>query len=524
MKKNAIYLRKSRLDVEAEKAGEGETLKRHETKLMSLANKLRIIIDEDCIYREVVSGETIAARPEMQRLLRDVEQGKFESVLVMEVERLARGDTMDQGLVAQVFKYSNTKIVTPQKTFEANKESDEEYLEFGLFMSRREYQTTRRRLQTGRMMSVYEGKYVGNIAPFGYDREKLNKQKGFTLIENKEESQIVKLIFKLFTDNNLSQNRIAIELNNMGYKPRIAKEWTVSAIKDILSNPVYIGKIRWNARKEVKTMKNGIVEARRPRNTGEDLIVVNGLHAPIIDMETWQKAKERKNTYSHRAPMNKGLKNPLAGIIICGVCGKKMYRRPYQDPEKDASLICANPKCDNVSSKFCIVEEQVLIAIKDWLNDYSANLENMKSTRKEKISALQETVNRLKADLSKAERKLDNICDLFEDGVYTKETYFDRSKKIAVTIETISNNLREKEAELSKMLNTMEDDKTVLSQLHSVLDIYNEDISIEQKNVIFKNVLQKIEYVKTEKALKKNSDPYNFTLNIYPKLWKTKAE
>lgn len=523
MKKNAIYLRKSRLDIEAEKAGEGETLKRHEKQLMSLANKLRIVIDEDCIYREVVSGETIAARPQMQKLLRDVEQEKYNAVLVMEVERLARGDTMDQGLVAQVFKYSNTKIITPQKTFETNKESDEEYLEFGLFMSRREYQTTRRRLQNGRVMSVYEGKYVGNISPYGYDREKLPKQKGFTLLENKTESEIVKLIFKLFTDNNLSQNRIAIELNNMGYKPRIAKEWTVSAIKDILSNPVYIGKIRWNARKQVKNMNNGVVEMHRPRNKGEDLVVVNGLHQPIIDMETWQKVQERKEMYSHKAPIKNGLKNPLAGIIVCGVCGKKMYRRPYQDPKKEASLICTNKDCTNVSSKFRIVEEQLLIAIKEWLKGYSANIEDMKTTRDERIKSLQDTINRLKADLSKAERKLDNVCDLFEEGIYTKEIYFDRSKKIVKEIENISNNLKDKESELSKLLNIIEDDKSVITQLHSALDIYNKDISIEQKNVLLKNAMQKVEYIKTEKALTKDSDPYNFTLKIFPKLWKTKV-
>lgn len=67
------------------------------------------------VYKEVVSGEFIASRPVMQELLSSVEKGLFEGVLVVEIERLARGDTMDQGIVAQTFKYSNTKIITQRK-------------------------------------------------------------------------------------------------------------------------------------------------------------------------------------------------------------------------------------------------------------------------------------------------------------------------------------------------------------------------------------------------------------------------
>ena len=81
-----VYLRKSRADLEAEARGEGETLKRHEQALLELAKRQKINVTE--IYREIVSGETIASRPVMQQLLTDVERGMWEGVLVMEVERL----------------------------------------------------------------------------------------------------------------------------------------------------------------------------------------------------------------------------------------------------------------------------------------------------------------------------------------------------------------------------------------------------------------------------------------------------
>ena len=191
-----IYLRKSRADIEAEAHGEGETLLRHEKALLDLAKRQKLNVTE--IYREVVSGETISARPMMQKLLEEVEQGIWTGVLVMEIERLARGDTIDQGIVAQAFKYTGTKIITPMKVYDPSNEFDEEYFEFGLFMSRREYKTINRRIQRGRIASVKEGKYISSVAPYGYDRIKIKNDKGYTLKSNPDQAAVVKMIYDLY--------------------------------------------------------------------------------------------------------------------------------------------------------------------------------------------------------------------------------------------------------------------------------------------------------------------------------------
>lgn len=128
-----LYLRKSRADLELEARGEFETLARHEAQLMEMADRMGLYIAK--IYREIVSGESIQDRPQMQQMLQDIYEGKYEGVLVMEVERLARGNTTDQGRVAEAFKISSTKIITPTKTYDPNNEYDEEYFEFSLFMS-----------------------------------------------------------------------------------------------------------------------------------------------------------------------------------------------------------------------------------------------------------------------------------------------------------------------------------------------------------------------------------------------------
>ena len=364
----ALYLRKSRADLEAEARGEGETLARHEKMLMELARKYNFSIGK--IYREIVSGESIAARPVAQELLRDVESGRWKGVLVVEVERLARGDTMDQGRVAKSFKFSNTKIVTPMKIYDPNNEFDEEYFEFGLFMSRREYKVINRRLQRGRETSVGEGKFVGSIPPFGYDRVKLKNDKGFSLEKN-HEAETVKKIFDLYAYHDIAINEVVRQLNVLGEKPRRVKEWSISAVKDILSNPVYIGKIRWNSRKTVKEYKNGQIIKTRPRS--KEYILVNGLHEAIIDEKTWQIVQEKRSKHVPAVVHNKEVQNPLVGLVYCAKCGKKMQRRPYKLKGWDETLICSNTTCDNVSSKLYIVEDKIISSLKEWLVNYKVD-------------------------------------------------------------------------------------------------------------------------------------------------------
>ena len=84
-----VYLRKSRKDTELENKTDEETLARHERILKESANRYGIGISK--IYREVKSGDSIAARPQMQRLLSEISEGLWDGVMVVEIERLARG-------------------------------------------------------------------------------------------------------------------------------------------------------------------------------------------------------------------------------------------------------------------------------------------------------------------------------------------------------------------------------------------------------------------------------------------------
>ena len=449
--------------------------------------------------------------------MRDVESGRWKGVLVVEVERLARGDTMDQGRVAKSFKFSNTKIITPIKIYDPNDEFDEEYFEFGLFMSRREYKVINRRLQRGRVASVKEGKYVASIAPFGYERCKIEKDKGFTLKKNEEESQIVEKIFNMYAYNDISINEVVRQLNVGSYKPRKANEWTISAVKDILNNPIYIGKIRWNARKTVKEYKNGRITNTRPRNS--EYILCDGLHEPIIDIQTWQIVQEKRSKHTPAVIHNKVVQNPLVGIVYCSKCGKIMQRRPYKAKGFPDTLMCPNTHCDNVSSKLYIVEDKIISSLKQWLKDYKIDYgEYVNEIKSKKMNILEENVKNLKKELELQNKKLSNVYDFFEEGTYSREMFSERCSLISSTINNIKTNIEEFERQIELEVKKEEGKKSIVPKIENVLDLYPHLQTAEEKNLLLKSVVKRVEYLKTEKAIKKDSDPTDFELDIYPNI------
>ncbi len=524
---NCIYLRKSRADMEAESRGEGETLARHEKILLDLARKMKLDITQ--IYREVVSGETISSRPVMQRLLSEVEQGTWGGVLVVEVERLARGDTVDQGIVAQSFKYSNTKIITPMKVYDPSNEFDEEYFEFGLFMSRREYKTINRRLQRGRMESIKEGKYLGTTPPYGYNRKRLTNGKGFTLKIKTEEASVVQLIFDLYTKGDMGPagilstigvSRIAKRLNDLGIQPARGDVWVASTIRGMLHNPVYIGKIRWNFRPEVKNMVEGKMVKTRPRAKQSDWILVDGLHDAIINEEVYGLVQERlSKTKSAPVPQGYTIKNPLSGLMVCGLCGRKMVRRPYSNGYPD-SLICHEPTCHNISSQLTYVEEKLIDALRNWLDIYKLKLET--KGRKNTTSALQKDVTKnsisaLNHELETLEKQSNKLHDLLEQGVYTTIKFLERSKIIADRIQVATKN-RDDLLGLIEHTDDMHTNREILiPKIAKVLEVYHELTTPSEKNQLLHQVLDKVIYLKTVNG-RWHGNPDDFELSIFPRL------
>jgi DNA invertase Pin-like site-specific DNA recombinase len=321
----AMYLRKSRADLELEAMGEGETLARHKAMLDNLAAKHGISSNQITVYKEVVSGDSLDDRPEAQRLLNDVHSKHYKGVLVVEVERLARGNTRDQGEVAEAFQASDTQIITPSKIYDPTSEADQTYFEFGLFMSRMEYKTINRRLKSGKNISASEGNYLLPQRVFGYNIERRSK-KDRLLVINPEEAKIVQMIFDMYTEDYILPGKIARTLTGMGVQTIKNKpEWSKGTVRDMLSNNVYTGKITWNEYTTTKVFdeRTGKLVKKRVKNPFPD--VYEGKHEGIISEEQFNKAQQI--TEAKIAPPTKtdySLVDPFAGIIKCAKCGRAM--------------------------------------------------------------------------------------------------------------------------------------------------------------------------------------------------------
>ncbi len=482
----AIYLRKSRADAEAEARGEGETLARHQNILLDLAKRKNL--DIGAIYKELVSGETIAARPEVQKLLEEVSAGKWDGVICMEVERLARGDTIDQGIVAQAFKCSNTLIVTPSKTYDPSNEYDEEYFEFNLFMSRREYKTIRRRMTAGRIASVREGNYIGSIAPYGYKKTQL-PDKSFTLEPEPQEAEIVKLIFDLYIEQHMGASKIATYLNSIGAAPRKSESWDASSVRPILSNPVYCGFVRWNTRPIIKAYANGKYINTRPRSAKGE--VHKGKHEPIISEEMWNNANDIMQSHKQQQnPFDKPLQSQYAKLMFCGLCGRAMVRRPYKN--KPAMYMCVNKSCGCMASDEDDITDLVMHSIADHLVDIENMINgNVKPNSKDKKAETARKVLTNEIELLNKRKK--KLYDFLEREVYTEEMFAER-------FADITKRIADRQAALDKLPKEKADiDLYEYSmEIKSVLDTYSKNNPADENNELLSRIIRKINYTKTE--------------------------
>jgi len=523
MNQYCIYLRKSRSDAEAEQRGEGETLARHEKTLFELARRQNLNVTE--VYREIVSGETIAARPVMQQLLSDIGEGIWAGVIVMEIERLARGDTIDQGIVAQAFKYSDTKIITPAKTYDPNNEFDEEYFEFGLFMSRREYKVIKRRLLQGRIASVKEGKWLQQ-APYGYRRVKLENDKGYTLTPDPAEAEIVKLIFSLYTEGETLESgekrrcgmdMIARKLNQLKIPPSRHDYWMKATIRDILKNPAYKGKVAWGRHPQNKKTVNGIVTISRSFN--KDYLIADGLHPAIIDEVTFDLVQR----YIEELPpmpigYKKDLKNPIAGIVKCGKCGRNMVYRREKSEGKPSYLVCHARACDNISSPLHFVEERILALLQDWLNSYRLDWEPEEGNGKVVSSLKTTALNTIKNEISTLEKQLNKAYDFLEQEIYSTDEFLTRTKTINANIEKAKREHAELEKSLGAEIMRDENRRTIIPKVEYLLKVYNDLPTPADKNVLLKEVIEKAVYIKTAGGQFRGNSPDGFELKIFPRI------
>lgn len=223
----AIYLRKSRAD-------EGEKdLEKHEMELVEITNKYNW---KYITYKEIANSEYIDTRPKFKELLHDItENDLYDAVLVMDFDRLGRGEGGEQDKIRDIFKYSNTFVVTPDRIYNFNNEADEDYAKMKGFFANFEYTQIKRRLRRGKKSGAKKGQWTNGSPPFPYKYDPESKG----LVVNEEYREVYTTMKQKFFDGVVFR-KIAWFLNNKNIPSPKGSVWHENAIRRTLIDETHI--------------------------------------------------------------------------------------------------------------------------------------------------------------------------------------------------------------------------------------------------------------------------------------------
>ncbi len=489
------YFRKSRTDDPS--LSVEEVLSKHESILDEWAERnLGEVIPEENKYREVVSGETIADRPEFQKVLKLIESPKIKAILVVEVQRLSRGDLEDAGRLIKLLRYTNTLVITPMKTFDLKDEYDRDMFERELKRGNEFLEYQKKIMGRGRVLSASQGNYIASKPPYGYDKITImeGKRKCPTLAINEEQANVVRMIFDWFVKENVGTSTIANRLNELKIKPPEIAHWTADSIRTILENPHYIGKVRWNERKAVLVVDNGEFRKTRPKTAPGEYILCDGKHEAIISEELFNAAQEKRGR-SHRTCDNRKLRNPLASLLYCE-CGKAMcYRHStrgnlkYREPRLvcNGQKYCGTGSC-SVSEMIDVVAEILGNKIAEFEIEATKGDDGSTKMQEKLIANLEKKLNDISSrELSLWESQIDpDVASRMPPHIFQALT-----DKLVKEREETELALEKSRATLTAPIDYQKKIVTLQKALDALLD---DKVSVAEKNHLLKACISRITY------------------------------
>ena len=498
------YLRKSRADDPTLTVE--EVLARHEAILDEWAERnLGAKVPEENKYREVVSGETIADRPEIQKVLKLIESPKIKAILIVEVQRLSRGDLEDCGRLIKLLRYTNTLVITPQKTYDLRDEYDRDSFERELKRGNEFLEYTKKIMNRGKLRSISEGNYIGSIPPYGYNKVWITegKRKCPTLAINEEQANVVRMIFDMYTNQNLGMPTICNRLDSMGAPPPKGDRWSNRALKDMLSNIHYLGKVKWNWRKTITVVEDGEIRKIRPKSEIGEFLIYDGRHEAIIAEELFNATQEKLGK-NPRVRQNMGIRNPLAGLVYCQ-CGTAMTLRTYKAHNGEPRLLCNNQTHCHTGS--CTYDE-MLEMVKGVLTQCIEDFEHRIKSNSGDSMKLHEKL------LKSLEKKMQDL-EAREIAQWEAQSHPDESQRMPPHIFKMLNEklLKEKEEVKEAMCNARKsmpdpvDYREKVVRFRKALDaLENPDMDAEDKNRLLKDCIERIDYNREKPKRIKNPE------------------
>jgi len=430
-----IYVRVST----EEQAQEGFSVRGQTEKLKSYA----LLKDWDIydIYSdEGISGKNIVDRPAINRLIDDIESGKVNNVLVFKVDRLTRS-TRNLLELVELFEEYNCAFNSLTESIDTDTPSGRMFLKIIGIFAEFERENLVSRLKLGFERKAKEGyTLANNNISYGYDRAK--GQKVQTI--NVDESKIVQEIFSMFLDKNISMTQIAKTLNARKVLTKNDTTWKPATIKQMLTNPTYIGKVRYSLSDESKYFES------------------DGHHEPIISDKIFYLAQEKiKNTpYISRTKRPKA-DNYFCGVLVCGACGskfttkniprrskngEKLYNRNYICSKKiyhNDEIACKSPQISHEKMEDAFIK--YIQNINDLTEIEGLDIENNSQKSGE---ILLESIVDCEKKLDGLQNRKRKIMELFVKGSIEFDEYKRMLKIMNEEYDALDNELQRQKKEL----------------------------------------------------------------------------
>lgn len=508
------YLRKSQSDDPLLTVQ--EVLEKHESILDEWAqNHLGAKVPEENKYREVVSGETLKERPEIQKVLKRIESPKIKAVKVVEPQRLTRGDLEDIGRLMKLLKHTNTFIITPERIYDLKDEYDWNAFEAELKRGNDYLKYTKKILSRGRLLSVSQGNYIGSIPPYGYTKTTIQegKRKCPTLAINEKEAKVVRMIFDMYVNEDMGRPNICNTLDNLGIKPPKGEHWSPAGLKDMLENVHYIGKVKWNWRKTVTVVENSEIIQTRPKAKAGEYLIYDGKHEAIISEELFNKAREKQGR-NHRAKPTTKLRNPFASLLYCQ-CGRAMSLKSYK--KEDGTERCLPRLCCD-GQKHCHMGsctlEDVTVTVEKTLKECIENFEVCIANSNDNLYKLQlDLIKQLKQRQKELEKKEISQWEKYSEEGMPKHIFDKLNEKVQKEKEEVREALKKAEEAMPNPI----DYEEKLAKFKVALEaLRKQTVDNQTKNRLLKACISKMVYsrAKPERMTKEKADELGIKLNV----------
>ena len=492
----AIYCRVST----EEQSENGYSIDEQERLLEEWCKKMGYVIYK-CYSDRGISGKNIKDRPALKELLSDAKAGKFDMVISWKINRVSR-KLEDVLKIVNLLEKNNITFKSYSEPFETDTPAGRMQFQMMALIGEFERGTIAQNVKMGMIAKAKSGNWCGGRV-LGYDLVPNNspeeEKKGKNKLEiNEKEAEIVRFIFNEYSKGK-GYKAITNQINKLGYKTKKGNNFSVGSIRDILTNPVYIGEIRYNVRQNWSE--------KRRRNINPNPIRVKGKHEAIIDRELWDKVQLILESKKGKPSRIYDGEYPLTGILRCPKCGAGMVISRTTNTLADgtkkriAYYCCGNWKnkgtsvCNSNTIRVDKANEYVFKKIEELVSNEAmikAVVKNINKERKDKVKPAKRLLGDIDKELEKLDKRKRKIFEAYEDDILTKEEFQTRKNELNEKIRTL-------EEEKKPLLNTISEEvseeipyefiKDILMNFSKIL---NSSVSREQQKKLLHMIISEI--------------------------------